>query len=275
MGIRIGRRHLVEALALVTIAAGAYAVAGETNARQNTTLTACVAKKTGAMRLVANTARCRTTERRVTWGVRGPVGPVGPAGPVGATGATGAAGPQGATGAAGPQGAAGPAGPQGAAAPEPCPVESTITGGASVDVFAQITDIPGDSADAAHPKWVNTGSMMLCVRRTSGATVLGPLVLDKFLDRASAPLADRSFTGTVIPRITVAVRKAAATNDSAVYAFDNVVIRSINTASAGVMPTERITFAYQRLTITTRAQTSNGTFEPPVTVTYDSGQPPS
>lgn len=52
----------------------------------SSTLTACVKKSGGSMRLVANNAKCTTAERKVTWnsrGVAGPQGPQGVAGPAG------------------------------------------------------------------------------------------------------------------------------------------------------------------------------------------------
>lgn len=70
----------------------------------------------GALRVVDEGEKCRSTELAMTWnqtGPQGPVGPVGPTGPTGATGATGsagAAGPKGDAGAAGPKGDTGPAG---------------------------------------------------------------------------------------------------------------------------------------------------------------------
>ena len=71
---------------------------------------ACVNSNSGAVRIVAQGAACRTPESLVTWNVVGPQGPPGPAGPTGAPGPQGPAGPAGAQGSAGQQG---PAGPQG------------------------------------------------------------------------------------------------------------------------------------------------------------------
>jgi Lamin Tail Domain/Collagen triple helix repeat (20 copies) len=70
---------------------------------------ACV-RKDGRLRLVAQKADCRRTERPISWNVRGAQGepgPQGPAGPAGADGAPGPAGPP------GPQGERGPQGPKG------------------------------------------------------------------------------------------------------------------------------------------------------------------
>jgi hypothetical protein len=79
---------------------------------------ACVNANSGAVRIVAQGAACRTPESLVTWNVVGPQGAPGPTGPAGAQGAPGPqgpAGPAGAQGAPGPQGPAGPAGAQGSA----------------------------------------------------------------------------------------------------------------------------------------------------------------
>src|SRR5215813_6942220 len=76
---------------------------------------ACVNPNSGAVRIVAQGAACRTPESLVTWNVVGPQGPPGPAGPAGALGPPGPQGPAGAgaLGSPGPQGPAGPPGPPG------------------------------------------------------------------------------------------------------------------------------------------------------------------
>src|SRR5262249_32252179 len=74
---------------------------------------ACVNNNSGAVRIVAQGAACRTPERLVTWNVVGPQGPPGPAGALGPPGPQGPAGPAGALGPPGPQGPPGPRGPPG------------------------------------------------------------------------------------------------------------------------------------------------------------------
>jgi Collagen triple helix repeat (20 copies) len=74
---------------------------------------ACVNNNSGAVRIVAQGAACRTPESLVTWNVVGPQGPPGPAGPAGALGPLGPQGPAGPAGAGGSAGQQGPAGPQG------------------------------------------------------------------------------------------------------------------------------------------------------------------
>ena len=78
---------------------------------------ACVNTNSGAVRIVAQGAACRTPESLVTWNVVGPQGPPGPTGPAGALGPPGPQGPAGPAGALGPPGPQGPAGPAGALGP--------------------------------------------------------------------------------------------------------------------------------------------------------------
>lgn len=67
-------------------------------------LTACVVKKSGAMRLVTSAGSCKKKERAVSWNVTGPAGAPGAAGAQGAQGAQGLAGAQGAQGEPGERG---------------------------------------------------------------------------------------------------------------------------------------------------------------------------
>ena len=111
------RRVLLAALPLVLVTG--VALAAEPGARTPTSavIHACVNKRTGVVRIVGASARCRRGESAIAWhgqGSRGPAGepgaagPQGPAGPAGAKGSTGNAGPAGAVGPAGPAGPPGP-----------------------------------------------------------------------------------------------------------------------------------------------------------------------
>jgi len=108
-------RALLLTLLAAAPAGGAVAVAVRPHA--TTTLHACV-RKDGRLRLVAERAGCRKTERRVSWNVRGPQGEPGPAGPAGPAGAEGAPGVNGAVGAPGPAGPPGPKGERGPQGPK-------------------------------------------------------------------------------------------------------------------------------------------------------------
>ena len=107
--------HFCSLSSLAAPAGGAVAVA---RAPHDATaiIQACV-RKDGRLRLVAQKADCRRTERPISWNVRGAQGEAGPPGPAGPAGADGAPGPSGVGGAPGPAGPAGPPGPYGRARP--------------------------------------------------------------------------------------------------------------------------------------------------------------
>src|SRR5215471_17076566 len=86
---------------------------------------ACVNNNSGAVRIVAQGAACRTPESLVTWNVVGPQAPPGPAGPAGALGPPGPQGPAGPAGALGPPGPQGPAGPPGPPGPKGDPGQAS------------------------------------------------------------------------------------------------------------------------------------------------------
>ncbi|MFL5844296.1 MAG: collagen-like protein [Solirubrobacteraceae bacterium] len=94
----------------VAIGGTSYAVLGAGPTDQ---IHACANDKTGAVRLVAQNAKCskapggRVRETKITWAQAGRVGPVG------AAGLSGVPGPQGPQGPAGAQGPPGPAGADG------------------------------------------------------------------------------------------------------------------------------------------------------------------
>jgi len=106
-------RALLLTLLVAAPAGGAVAVARAPHDAM-AIIQACV-RKDGRLRLVAQKANCRRTERPISWNVRGAQGEPGPQGPVGPAGADGAPGPSGVDGAPGP---AGPPGPQGERGPQ-------------------------------------------------------------------------------------------------------------------------------------------------------------
>jgi hypothetical protein len=100
--------------------AGAFVVTlalAPINADAQQQIFACVNANSGAVRIVAQGAACRSPESLVTWNVVGPQRPPGPAGPAGALGPPGPQGPAGPAGAQGSAGQQGPAGPQGERGP--------------------------------------------------------------------------------------------------------------------------------------------------------------
>ena len=125
---------------------------------------ACAAKKSGALRVVAAKARCRKSERKLSWAV---------AGSRGAAGVPGARGPTGLGGPAGPAGPQGPAGPHslaglvthvsstvsGSTATRTCPASSPIVvGGGYRDTAGGSTS---QYASASYPSAGNAWTVTL------------------------------------------------------------------------------------------------------------------
>jgi hypothetical protein len=104
-------RALLLTLLAAAPAGGAIAVTRAPH-DASATIQACV-RRDGRLRLVAEKADCRKSERPVSWNVRGPQGEPGPLGPAGPAGADGPPGADGAPGPAGPPGSPGERGPQG------------------------------------------------------------------------------------------------------------------------------------------------------------------
>lgn len=93
------------------------------------TITACVARSDGAVRVPAAT-RCKASERRLRWNSAGKRGATGARGATGTPGALGPAGPAGPAGAPGERGTPGATGPPGAQGPQGAPGAQGATGSA-------------------------------------------------------------------------------------------------------------------------------------------------
>lgn len=114
---RLTYANVASTIALVLAAGGGtYAVAQSGSGA----IKGCSHKKTGALRVLSGTQKCKRTERALSWNVEGAPGAAGTNGSAGLNGAkgengpAGAAGSNGAAGAAGANGAIGPTGPAGA-----------------------------------------------------------------------------------------------------------------------------------------------------------------
>jgi hypothetical protein len=81
----------------------AFAAAPSANA---STLYACVKKKSGAVRLVSKSTKCKKSEKKVSWNTEGPAGLRGPQGLDGKAGGEGKGGAEGKSGLAGAAGTA-------------------------------------------------------------------------------------------------------------------------------------------------------------------------
>ena len=106
---------LLAGVAALSVGIGGTAVA----VTRPGTVSACTTKS-GAVRVLGTSVKCRTNEKKITWkisgeqGSTGKPGTQGPRGFRGTTGARGSQGPAGAVGSQGPAGAVGSQGPAGA-----------------------------------------------------------------------------------------------------------------------------------------------------------------
>jgi hypothetical protein len=115
---------MATAAIFVALGGGAYAVSALP--ARDAAIYACKKKKGGALRAVSKSNRCKKSERKISWYVRGPKGEPGSQGSASAPGAAGAPGAVGAPGVAGTAGVAGATGATGpsAATPETLPILS-------------------------------------------------------------------------------------------------------------------------------------------------------
>ncbi len=159
-------RALLLTLLAAAPAGGAVAVA---RAPHDATaiIQACV-RKDGRLRLVAEKADCRRTERPISWNVRGAQGEPGPPGPVGPAGADGAPGPSGVDGASGPAGPPGPLGERGPQGPKGDP-------GTSIDALETLNGIAcragGRTGTVTLTYDASAHAVFTCTATTSDGTV--------------------------------------------------------------------------------------------------------
>ncbi|MBK6762513.1 MAG: hypothetical protein IPG68_04200 [Micrococcales bacterium] len=92
----VARRFVSVGLAGVIATAGLIAVPAGNASAAKSTYKACANKKTGEMRLVLKGKKCKKSEKKLKWNVKGPAGGQGATGPQGPQGPAGARGPAGA-----------------------------------------------------------------------------------------------------------------------------------------------------------------------------------
>lgn len=125
--LRIGLASAAGA-ALLAAAVPAIAIA----ASGSVTYYACVARKTGTLKVVAKTTKCAKGEHKISWNNVGPQGSPGPSGSPGSPGASGPSGPPGPSGSPGLQGSPGPSGSPGAPGTVDGYVDTNLSGVASL-----------------------------------------------------------------------------------------------------------------------------------------------
>jgi type VI secretion system secreted protein Hcp len=104
------------------------------------------------------------------------------------------------------------------------------------DVFLKLGDIKGESRDAEHKDEIDVlswswqmsapqSSTLDGTTRTSGRSIIRPLLVKKYVDKASPKIAMALLQGAVIPQAILAVRKAGDSfQEYLVITMDNVIV---------------------------------------------------
>lgn len=131
---------------------------------------------------------------------------------------------------------------------------------AATPAYMKVGGIDGESTDKDHDKWID----VISVDWGSGSAQparpgarAGEVVITRRLDRASPKLVEKIAQETVVPKV---VLHAPAGGDGSTYqAFEleNVRITSYSISTAGDVPTESITFHYEKI-VTTDAPVLKG-----------------
>jgi type VI secretion system secreted protein Hcp len=132
---------------------------------------------------------------------------------------------------------------------------------AAVDVFLKIPDIPGESEDADHRDEIDIESFSwgtsVSVGRddsgnTTGLSRLGEIVVRKNEDAASHELTHVVQQNAVLPEVVLSVRAAGGAGEAKYFrmTLTDARVVSISPGAAGDVPTEEVTFTFQRVTWT-------------------------
>jgi hypothetical protein len=155
---RLSYANVAATLALVCATAG---VAFAAIPGRNGTIKGCYAKRSGALRVISDRARCRHGERTLSWNQRGPTGRTGA---IGRTGPQGLAGQNGATRVVTRSAASGTTAMPGGVVGVPvscAPGERAVGGGAFANAATGIraavqTSVPVVGADGIPTGWSGT-----------------------------------------------------------------------------------------------------------------------
>lgn len=117
--------------------------------------------------------------------------------------------------------------------------------------YMHIDGIDGESRDVGHEKWIRVRSLVWgpgAAQPSRPGGGAGEVVLTRELDGSSAELVETIGRGALIPRV---VLHAPAGADSSYQAFEleNVRITSYSISTTGTVPTESITFHFEKIDI--------------------------
>ena len=135
----------------------------------------------------------------------------------------------------------------------------------ATDCFMKISDLPGESTDEKHPKWIDVGSFSHSLDLetnveqgggppTTGRCVHGEFVVEKAIDRTSPSLADYCANGESID--SVKIEMCHAVEQKQTYGeilLEDVLVSKYeisHSRGGSGKPCEVISFSYEKITWT-------------------------
>lgn len=114
------------------------------------------------------------------------------------------------------------------------------------DIYLYINGIPGEATDTSHTDWINllswewqaSNNAQLNGGSTGGAPIIRPLIVQKYIDKASPLLALAALTGQHIDSaILVSVMEGGDRHTRVQITMQNVIVSNIAPAGAAGSPT--------------------------------------
>ncbi len=281
------RNRLLGALVAGLLTAAAVATCALAHGGDTALIHTCVGETNGAMRVVAATETCRSSEYALDWnqqgepgapGTPGAAGPAGEKGADGAPGPAGAAGPAGPSGPAGADGAAGPVGPAGPTGPAGRDGRDGAAGGGgsgivgprlvgTIAITSQVQgqirggQTPGSSGSAI--EIFSFSHEIVSPRDAASGLPTGkrqhkPFTITKEIDKATPLLMRALANNERLTEVVIAVdRRSSPTGASGTgyfrYKLTNASISNWSTSSSATTDTfelEHISFTYQKIEVT-------------------------
>jgi len=154
--------------------------------------------------------------------------------------------------------------------------------GARVDYFLKIAGIEGESRDVKHNgeielmsySWGMSESGSLAHGGGGGKLTVMDFTFEKSLDKSTPKLMKACATGTHINNATLVARKAGKSQlEFLTIKFTDLVVSSYHTNASGDVPTESISFSFDKMDIQYIPQNADGSPGTPVFESFDFASP--
>jgi type VI secretion system secreted protein Hcp len=150
----------------------------------------------------------------------------------------------------------------------------------AVDCYLKLDGISGESADDKHKdeiqvlSWSYGGSQVTSVAGTGGSGAgkvnLSDLSIMKYYDKASVPMLQAMCKGDHIKTGVLTAIKAGAGGDPFLkISFEELYITSLQSSASSEIPTESVTFSYNKVKIEYFTQNEVGALQKANSVSYD------